>query len=94
DEHDTSRQMVKDVEQGLYACWGRIEIENLRENYHIDIPEDDEYQTLAGYILHNAGEIPSEGDCLRIADKLFTIVKGSATRLEVIRIADAPESED
>ncbi|MDE6460278.1 MAG: hemolysin family protein, partial [Paramuribaculum sp.] len=44
DEHDTSRQMVKEVEPGVYECWGRIEIENLRENYHIDIPEDDEYQ--------------------------------------------------
>ena len=94
DEHDTSRQMVKEIEPGVYECSGRIEIENLRENYHIDIPEDDEYQTLAGYILHNVGEIPTEGECLQIADKLFTIVKGSATRLEIIRISDAPEKDD
>ncbi|MDE6050000.1 MAG: hemolysin family protein [Paramuribaculum sp.] len=94
DEHDTSRQMVKEIEPGIYECSGRIEIENLRENYHIDIPEDDEYQTLAGYILHNAGEIPAEGQCLQIEDKTFTIVKGSATRLETIRIASAPEPEE
>lgn len=93
DEHDTSRQMVKEIEPGVYECSGRIEIESLRENYHIDIPEDDEYQTLAGYILHSVGEIPVEGERIRIDDKIFTIVKGSATRLEVIRIADATEEE-
>lgn len=94
DEHDTSRQMVKEIEPGVYECSGRIEIESLRENYHIDIPEDDEYQTLAGYILHNAGEIPAVGACLQIEDKTFTIVKGSATRLEVIRIASASTPEE
>lgn len=88
DEHDTSRPMAREIEPGVYECSGRIEIENLRENYHVDIPEDDDYQTLAGYILHNAGEIPTQGECMEIDGKLFTIVKGTATRLEVIRISD------
>lgn len=91
DEHDTSRTMAREITPGVYECSGRIEIESLRENLHIDIPENDDYQTLAGYILHNTGEIPSEGERLEIDGKIFTIVKVSATRLELIRIEDAPE---
>ena len=94
DEHDTSRPMAREVEPGVFECSGRIEIENLRENYHIDIPEDDDYQTLAGYILHNAGEIPVQGECIEIDGKLFTIIKGSATRLELIRISDAQKTTE
>ncbi len=47
DEHDTSRTMAREIEPGVYECSGRIEIETLRETYHVDIPEDDDYQTLA-----------------------------------------------
>lgn len=94
DEHDTSRPMAREVEPGVFECSGRIEIENLRENYHIDIPEDDDYQTLAGYILHSAGEIPAQGECMEIDGKLFTIIKGSATRLELIRISDAQKTTE
>jgi CBS domain containing-hemolysin-like protein len=94
DEHDNSRPMVREVKPGIYECSGRVEIENLRESFHIDIPEDDDYQTLAGYILHHVGEIPSEGDRIEINGKTFTIEKGSATRLELIRLEDNPKTED
>ncbi len=94
DEHDNSRPMVREVKPGIYECSGRVEIENLRESFHIDIPEDDDYQTLAGYILHHVGEIPAEGDRIEINGKTFTIEKGSATRLELIRLEDSPKTED
>ncbi len=94
DEHDNSRPMVREVKPGIYECSGRVEIENLRESFHIDIPEDDDYQTLAGYILHHVGEIPAEGDRIEINGKTFTIEKGSATRLELIRLEDSPKTDD
>ncbi len=94
DEHDNSRPMVREVKPGIYECSGRVEIENLKESFHIDIPEDDDYQTLAGYILHHVGEIPAEGDRIEINGKTFTIEKGSATRLELIRLEDNPKTED
>ncbi len=87
DEHDTTRSLVREIEPGVYECSGRVEIESLRENYHIDIPEDDDYQTLAGYILNAVGRIPAQGEELAIDDKQFTIVRRTATRLELIRIA-------
>ncbi len=93
DEHDKGSVQVHEVEPGVYECSGRVEIETLRETYHIDIPEDDEYQTLAGYILYNVGAIPSQGEVLKIGSLLFTIVKRTATRLELIRMT-RDESDD
>ncbi|MCC8071960.1 MAG: hemolysin family protein [Bacteroidales bacterium] len=91
DEHDTTSTMVKALDDGVYECAGRCEIEMLRESYHIDIPEDDAYQTLAGYILHNVGAIPAQGEVIEIADLTFTIVKRTSTRLELIRVAPVKE---
>lgn len=87
DEHDSTGEMVREVEPGVYECSGRIEVESLRENYHIDIPEDDGYQTLAGYILFNTGEIPAQGDKVELGSMRFTILRRTATRLELIRIS-------
>ncbi len=86
DEHDSSGEMVRETEPGIYECSGRIEIEQLRENCHIDIPEDDAYQTLAGYILYNTGVIPAQNEEIHIENLRFTIMRRTATRLELIRI--------
>ena len=87
DEHDASSEMVREIAPGVYECSGRVEIETLRENNHIDIPEDDDYQTLAGYILFNTGAIPAQGEILTIGDLRFEILRRTATRLELIRIS-------
>ena len=93
DEHDKGTVMVRETEPGVYECSGRVEIEYLRENFHLDIPEDDDYQTLAGYILYSTGNIPPQGAELTIDDYLFTIKRRTATRLELINITKAQPQE-
>lgn len=90
DEHDSDAASIREVEPGVYECSGRVEVERLRESCHLDIPEEDDYQTIAGYILFNTGAIPAEGELLVIGDYAFTIKRRTATRLELIRIQPAP----
>lgn len=93
DEHDTAKLMAKQVAPGVYEFSGRLEIEELRATYHLDIPEDDEYQTLAGYLLNVTGQIPEQGETVEAGDYLFTVLKRSATRLELIRVEPAPKED-
>lgn len=93
DEHDSAKSLVREAEPGVYDCSGRVEIETLRETYHIDIPEDDDYQTLAGYLLFNLGELPSQGAKIELGDKLFTILKRTSTRIEQVRIEPVEETK-
>ncbi len=86
DEHDNRRLTAREVEPGVYEFSGRCEISDLRDNFNLDIPESDEYQTLAGFILSSTGEIPSQGATVELAGMMFTIMKKSATRLELIRV--------
>ncbi|MCH5319447.1 MAG: HlyC/CorC family transporter [Paramuribaculum sp.] len=86
DEHDSTKSLVREISPGVFDCSGRVEVEYLRENFHIDIPDEDDYQTLAGYILFNLGQLPPQGEKIDLADKTFTILKRTSTRLELIRI--------
>ncbi len=94
DEHDTASVLVREVEPGVYECSGRVEIEALREQYHIDIPEDDDYQTLAGYILTSTGLIPTQGETVVIDGFEITVLKRTASRLELLRLRHCGEKED
>lgn len=94
DEHDNRRLTAREVQPGIYEISGRCEIADLNETFNLDLPESDEYQTLAGFILNNLGEIPSQGDTFDIKGMTFSIIKKSATRLELIRITVNRPEED
>lgn len=86
DEHDSTDLAEREIAPGIYEFSGRIEIEYLNEKYHFDIPEDDEYQTLAGYILHATGTIPAVGTVVELENLRLEVTQKSATRLELIRL--------
>lgn len=86
DEHDKASLTVKTVAPGVYEVSGRYEISALNEKLHLDIPEDEQYQTIAGYILFSTGTIPMQGDVVTIDGLQMEVVKKSASRLELIRL--------
>jgi len=93
DEHDKNGITATEVAPGVYEFSGRIEVRTLREEFRLDIPEDDEYQTLAGYIIHETGSLPTQGERLVIDDLAFPIQRRTATRLDLIRIESLPKEE-
>lgn len=87
DEHDHARIVQRQTGPDTYEFSGRIEIEYLNETYPaIDIPEDDNYQTLAGYLLHSLGTIPAQGEEINLGNLSFEVLKKTETRLELIKV--------
>jgi len=94
DEHDKSKLTCKETSPGIYEFSGRCEIAAINEQFHLDIPEDDDYQTLAGYILSATGEIPAQGDKVELQGLQFDILRTAANRLELIRVSKTEEKEE
>ncbi|MBD5315657.1 MAG: HlyC/CorC family transporter [Bacteroides sp.] len=90
DEHDLNSEISRRIDDNTYEFSGRCEIAHIRDTYHIDIPESDDYQTLAGYILNTTGTIPAQGDQLTLDNLTLTILRRTATRLELIRLQTTP----
>lgn len=91
DEHDKNPLTATEIAPGVYEFSGRIEVRALRDDFRLDIPEDDEYQTLAGYIMHETSTIPPKGETVEIDGLRFTIVERSSTRLDLIRVESTPQ---
>ena len=92
DEHDKSKLVDRNVAPGIYELSGRCEIEAINEEHHLNLPEDEGYQTIAGYILNATGEIPRQGDTVMIDGLRFDILATAANRLELIRLT-LPEQQ-
>lgn len=90
DEHDSTSLVERRLNENTWEFSGRTEIEYLNEKYHFDIPEDDEYQTLAGYILTSTGKIPDTGDIIELGNLRLEVTRKSATRLELITVSLNP----
>ena len=93
DEHDNANLISRMIAPDVYEFSGRCEIAELNDNYNLDIPEDDDYQTLAGYILHSTGIIPEQGELVMLANLKIEILKKSANRLELLRVTKITEEE-
>lgn len=87
DEHDRTGLTSRQLSDGVWEFSGRCEIADINEQFHLDLPEDDAYQTIAGLILHETGTIPEEDSQVAIGPYRFDIIRKSATRLELIRVS-------
>ncbi|MCC8115210.1 MAG: hemolysin family protein [Bacteroidales bacterium] len=89
DEHDKQKLIMRQTGEGIYEVSGRCEVYAINEAFNLDLPEDDEYQTIAGYLLSSTGTIPAQGETVVLNSLAFKILKKSATRLELIQISPA-----
>jgi CBS domain containing-hemolysin-like protein len=86
DEHDVDEFVEKNPEKGQYIFSGRLEIDYLNENYDLGLPESEEYDTLAGYILLQHQNIPKVNDKIITEKYEIRILKVSRTRIELVQL--------
>ena len=86
DEHDVQELVEKRVGDGQWIFSSRLEVEYLNEEYELGLPESEEYDTLAGYIISEYGSIPLEGEQLEVEGYRIYILKRESSRLDLVRV--------
>lgn len=86
DEHDRNSLVARRVNECTFEFSGRMEIEEINDSYHLDMPESDSYQTIAGLLLDHLGAIPNEGDTIDFGFFKVTVLKKSGARVELVRV--------
>lgn len=86
DEHDVQELIERQTSDNEWLFSARHEVEYLNETYDLGIPESEEYDTLAGYIIAEHGGIPTEGEWLRNDKFSIKIVSRKQSRLDVVSV--------
>jgi magnesium and cobalt exporter, CNNM family len=86
DEHDKNELTEKVVGPNEYILSGRTEIDYLNEKYNLRLPEEDDFETLAGMILYYHGSIPKINDVIRVKKFEIKILRVTTTRLVLVNL--------
>ena len=86
DEYDEEEETEEVVKKDTYVFSARLEIDYLNETYKLDLPVSDDYETLAGMILHYYENIPEIGEELLIGDYKIKVLKATDMKLEEVEL--------
>ena len=65
---------------------GDVEIIEINRQLNIDLPESNDYHTLAGFLLEKFQQVPAKGDSLLDNGIHFEIISMKGPRIETVKI--------
>ena len=66
---------------------GRAHLQEINEQLGHDFPENDEFDTIGGFLMHQLGHIPQEGELVHWNDLQIRVIEATRRRAELVRIA-------
>jgi len=86
DEHDTHDYVSEQINSCEYLFSGRLEIKAVNTKYNLEIPESDEYDTIAGFILFHHQHFPKLNEVIRIEQFALKCTKITNNRIDLVRL--------
>ena len=86
DEYDVNTNIAKKVGENEYILSGRMEIDQVNELFDFNLPQEDDYTTIAGFILHHIQRFPKTYETIEIDTFTFKIMKVTQRKIEVIKL--------
>ena len=86
DEYDIIEHYEKKINDNSFELSARLEIDYLIRKYKLDLPQDENYETLGGLIFHMTGEIPKKDTTLSINNLEIKVVSVLSNKIEKVAI--------
>ncbi|MEN8817345.1 MAG: hemolysin family protein [Nonlabens sp.] len=86
DEHDSDSLIDQQISQTEFRLSARLEVDQINENYKLDLPESDQYETLGGLIVNETAGIPEEGDIVVINGNIYKILEKSDNKIDLVHL--------
>lgn len=87
DEHDSVEELVENkMDDSSYLFSTRLDVEYLNETYKLNIPENDSYSTLGGFIVDFSKEIPQKDAKITIGNFQFVIEQATNKKIELVKM--------
>ena len=86
DEFDQEDEVIQQIGEKVYDIRSDISIEEVNDEFEIDIPLSEEYDTISGYIQDELGKVAEEGDQVRGTNFILKVMEVDNKRIEKIRV--------
>lgn len=89
DEYETDERpepVIERVDERTALVEGRVYIDDLNDELDIELPEDDDYDTVGGFVFSTLGHIPEVGEAFQYENIHVTVTEAEKTRINQVRI--------
>jgi len=95
DEYEkASSRLIKRIDEHTIETDARTYIDDLNDEFEFSLPEDEDYDTIGGFVFSHLGYIPKTGETFDYGKLRFTITAAEARKIRRIRIQKVPESRN
>lgn len=94
DEYDQEKPLVKSVGKREWLVDGKIDIEELNEQLNLNLPSEEDFESLGGFIFSQLGAIPREKEIVQFEDFQFMVEKVVGRRIKSVRIIQKEPKEN
>ncbi len=89
DEHDKEDQPPQRIAGGAVVVEGRTPIEDVNETLAIELPQEEDFETIGGLVFHHLGKVPKPGEVVKVAGVTLTVEEADARTVRRVRIRPA-----
>ncbi|MCB0299393.1 MAG: HlyC/CorC family transporter [Calditrichaeota bacterium] len=87
DEYDEEEPLITPVNDETYIVDGRLNLEELNDELHLNLPTEEGVETISGFILNLIGALPQENETVKYNGHEFTVEMIDRNRILKVRIA-------
>ncbi|MGL6227553.1 MAG: hemolysin family protein [Thermoguttaceae bacterium] len=92
DEHDpiVENEVIRQTEVDVFEVGGKVHLDELNEHLQLELPDEEDYDTIAGYIFSTLGHVPQPGEFLVFEKEnkkiRITVLEATTRRIERVRV--------
>lgn len=91
DEYDKAEETgIYPVKPGVVELESWVRVDDLNEQFEYDLPDDEDFTTIGGFVLSQLGRIPKPGDSVTWEQLRLTVLSGDKRKIDRLRVETDP----
>ncbi len=86
DEYDKEAPLYKKIDDNTFIVDGRMPLEEINEQFHLNLPTEEGFETISGFILSKLGALPKEKEKVEYNGYVFIVERVTKNRILKVRI--------
>ena len=94
DEYDVAEPEVAWGPDGTALVPGGTPVDEVNDRLGLTVPEDEDYDSIGGFLLHELGHVPQAGEYVDVDGHRLVVERMNGNRIERVRIETLQPSHD
>ena len=83
---DVTPDSTKQIDENTIELDARTYIDDLNRDFELQLPEDEDYDTVGGFVFSHLGYVPKTGETFTYDNVIFTVVAAEPRKIKQLRV--------